>query len=112
MGRIRNLDLAQRIVIVIGWGLALTFFGEWVATLHGYSYGFASIVDNCVPSKTRQCISIGSPPPTQPVYTGLHPWAVMLVWVGLAVVGTVGAVWVLRSPGAATQVVDAEQLGA
>ena len=29
-----NLNLSQR--TVIGWGLALTFLGGWVATLHGY----------------------------------------------------------------------------
>ena len=88
---IAKLTLAQRVVIVIGWGLALTFLGLWVATLHGYTY--VSQPYQCPKGET--CIGSGSLPP-QSIYTGLHPWAVMLVWIGLAVVGTVGAVWLLR----------------
>lgn len=90
---VRNLNLAQRVVIVIGGALALAFLGLWVATLHGYSY--VSSPFQCPKGET--CIGSGSFS-SQPIYTGLHPWAVMLVWIGLAVIGTAGAVWVLRGP--------------
>jgi hypothetical protein len=36
--RVAELNLAQRIIIVIGDAGVLAWFGEWVSTLHGYSY--------------------------------------------------------------------------
>lgn len=102
----RNLNLAQRVVIVIGWALALAFLGLWVATLHGYKY--VSSPFQCPKGET--CIGSGSFS-SQPVYTGLHPWAVMLVWIGLAVIGTVGALWVLKTPVAPEPAGDEQPTG-
>lgn len=75
----RPLNLAQRVVMVIGWGLALAFFGRWVATI-GYPYG--------LPIRVSQFSQI------QP----LPAWGLTLVWIGLAIVWVAGAVWLLRSP--------------
>ena len=87
-----KLDLGQRVVVVVGWAGVLAFFGEWVSTLHGYSY--VAIHFTC-PTK-EHCLSIGSAP-TMPVETGLHPWAVMLVWIGLTVLWISTAVWMVRA---------------
>ena len=73
-----RLNLAQRIVLVIGWGLALAFFGRWVTTRGRH---LASVLPVRVHS-----LLVG----------GLHPWVRLVIWLALVVVWTAGAMWVLR----------------
>jgi heme/copper-type cytochrome/quinol oxidase subunit 1 len=73
----------QRIVVVIGLGLALGVVGEWVTNWDNGSFGW-----------------VGYAPLSRATFgpdTGLHSWVRFLIWLVLAVLWTAISVWLLRS---------------
>jgi hypothetical protein len=78
----RTLSLGQRVLVVIGWGVALTRFAEWVGTI-GFPFG--------IPVRVSRPLLFSRMQP-------LPAWELMLVWIGLAVVWATTAMWMLRKP--------------
>lgn len=79
-------------VMVVGLGIALYFFGAWVTTRGtgwpGGGTGWTSFAPLTSPSTTPDLIG------------GLHPWVRMVIWLALVVIWVIASVLVLRSPGA------------
>ena len=76
-----RLNLPQRIVLVIGWGAMLWFFGLWVTGI-GTAFGWVAYA------------------PLSNTFAGpggLHPWVRLLIWLVLVVVWMAGAMWLLRT---------------
>jgi heme/copper-type cytochrome/quinol oxidase subunit 1 len=69
-------------VIVIGLGLGLTVFGQWVTTRGVRGFGWFAY------SPLTQTPFIP--------HTGLDPWARMLVWIGLVLVWIVASALLLK----------------
>ncbi|HEY5252120.1 MAG TPA: hypothetical protein VIJ09_10675 [Acidimicrobiales bacterium] len=72
----------QRIVVVIGLGVVLGAFGEWVSSWRdGFGWaGYAPLSQ-----------ATFSPP------NGIDPWIRLVIWLALAAVWTGSSVWLLRS---------------
>lgn len=81
MGR---LNLGQKIAVLAGLGVGLFVFGRWVTHLgiHGVWVAYAPLA----PHRDEL-----------PSFGGLHPWARLLIWLGLILVWTLSAVVLLRS---------------
>jgi len=78
-----KLNFPQRIVVVIGWGLALAIFGRWVTT------------------RGRHLPSVAPYRVNSLLVGGLHPWVRLVIWLALVVAWVAGALWVLRTRPAA-----------
>ncbi|MGD0881894.1 MAG: hypothetical protein ABSB09_10030 [Acidimicrobiales bacterium] len=79
--RLRRLDVAQRAVVVIGMGIALYLFGQWlIGFWEGGSAGSFGWVAYAPLSGA-----------TNPPVILLHPWVRLLIWLALT------TVWVLAS---------------
>ena len=82
----RRLGLAQRIVLVVGFGAVLMAAGRLIeaAAAGGQAqvgwFGYAPLV------------------PAQDLGTGLSDWEQFLLWLGLIVVWTAFSLFVLRPP--------------
>jgi hypothetical protein len=78
--RIGRLNGGQRIIVVIGIGIALYLFGEWlIGFWEGGSFGW-----------------VGYAPLSQaplPSVVVLHPWVRLLIWLAIT------AIWVIASLG-------------
>jgi hypothetical protein len=81
--RLRGLNIHQRIILVIGLGAAIFFFGGWVTT-RGALTGWVAYAPL---SNTANFPNMG-----------LHPWVRLLIWLALILVWLVFSVAVLRSP--------------
>ena len=81
---VRRLNVPQRIVIVVGLGLALLVFGDWAMTWGTHSADFGWV---------------GYAPLTNAIYAPgrLHPWVRMVIWLVLIAVWMVASVFVLRA---------------
>ncbi|HEV3267401.1 MAG TPA: hypothetical protein VGZ68_03285 [Acidimicrobiales bacterium] len=86
------LNHSQRIVAVVGAGLALYFFGAWAMTwgLRGFTgwTGYAPLNNTSSSTFTTS---------TQYLGPGLHPWVRLVIWLILTAVWTGFALVVLRS---------------
>ena len=81
----RQLNLAQRIILVIGLGIGLTAFGEWV-TIQGsrlVAFGWVGYAP----------LSSAAPSPG-----GLNEWVRLLIWLGLTATWTATSIRILREP--------------
>jgi hypothetical protein len=81
---VRSLRLAQRIVLVIALALALGVLGRYLVTLQRPSeFGWFAY------APLNSTISAPHPP-------GLHPWARLLIWLGLIAVWALASLLLLR----------------
>jgi len=85
-----KLNLPQRIIVVVGWGLALGLFGQWVTAIgqrgpFGW-VAYSPLGPNSVPSAG-----------------GLHPWVRLVIWLALVAAWAAGALWVLRTDATKTR---------
>lgn len=76
----RPVNVAQRIVVLVGSAAGLLVVGQWLTT-RGQALGWSAYSP-----------VTGSAPPL-----GLPPWARMLIWVGLALAWSGTALWLLRT---------------
>jgi hypothetical protein len=77
--RIRRLNSPQRTIIVIGMGIGLYLFGQWlIGVWQGDSFGWVAYAP----------LSQAAPP-----VIVLHPWVRLLIWLALT------GVWVITSLG-------------
>ena len=74
--RLRTLNSGQRLVLVVGLGLALYVFGGWVTTRNTFS-GWVAY------APLSNTVNVPG--------SGLHPWVRLLIWLALILV------WVLAS---------------
>lgn len=79
-----RLNVAQRIVIVVGLGIGLAFFGHWVTNLGVHRVGWLSYAPL---SRTVYALPQG----------GLHPWARLLIWLVLTALWLGASLALLRS---------------
>ena len=81
-----RFNLRQRIVVVIGLGFGLGFFGLWATTrgAAGLAYGWVGYAP-----LSRAIFA--------PVDGGLHPWVRLIIWLALTVVWTVASLLLLRT---------------
>jgi hypothetical protein len=81
MRRIR-LNLAQRIVLLVGLGVGLAFLGSYLVNLGSFQgwVAYAPLSDGPRPSPF-----------------GLHPWARLLIWLGLVLLWTLVSLALLRA---------------
>lgn len=81
-------NFAQRVVLVIGLGVGLFFFGGWVTTLEEVRPGWVAYA-----------------PLTRAAFfpdlreTGLHPWVRLVIWLILLALWVGAAVFLLRTRG-------------
>jgi hypothetical protein len=85
--RSSRLNTRQRLVIVIGLGVGLYFFGGWTTTLSETGSGWVAYAPL---SNTFNTANLPGP--------GLHPWVRLIIWLALVVVWVLASVVVLRSP--------------
>jgi heme/copper-type cytochrome/quinol oxidase subunit 1 len=83
--RTRALNLAQRIVVIIGFGAGLFVVGSWLTTRGGRT--------GWVAYAPLSSALDGSGPPGP----GLHAWVRLLIWLVLIVLWIVVGVVLLRS---------------
>ena len=84
--RANRLNPGQRVVIVVGLGVALYFFGGWVTTRGIGATGwvaYAPLSD-----------TYNTPSPLG----GLHPWVRLVIWLFLILAWVVVSIALLRSP--------------
>lgn len=84
--RSRAFNIRQRVVVVIGFGAGLFFFGSWLTTRGEGGSGWVAYAPLSGAINTS-----GLPGP------GLHPWIRLLIWLALIVVWVVVGVVLLRS---------------
>ena len=91
--RFRRLNVRQRVVIVIGFGVGLYFLGSWVTALgrRGTSFGWVAY------APLSRSVNTADLPGS-----GLHPWVRLLIWLLLTVVWAIVGVLLLRSTPAPT----------
>lgn len=84
------LNRAQRVLIVIGLGVAVVVFGIWVTHLGSHHVGvrglvpYAPRVRGFLPARLLRA-------------GGLRPWARMLVWLGLIGAWSGSSLWLMRT---------------
>ena len=85
-----RLDRTQRVVLVVGLGLASYVLGTWITNfdsgLTGW-IGYAPLQNNAF----------------RLVNDGLHPWVRLVIWLLLVVFWTLVSMWQLRPARAASQ---------
>lgn len=81
-----TLNTRQRIVVVIGLGVGLYFFGGWVTTRGGVGTGWVAYAPL---SNTVNTANF----PGQ----GLHAWVRLIIWLTLIAVWVLASVALLRS---------------
>jgi len=86
-----RLNAGQRIVVVVGLGVALYFFGSWVTTR---GIGATGWVAYAPLSNTYN---------TPGLPGALHPWIRLVIWLFLVLVWVIASVTLLRSPGPSRQ---------
>jgi len=84
-----RLNLRQRIIIVIGLGLGLAFFGLWATTPRGAAFGWVGYAPLSSSAAYRSNVSIA--------FGGLHPWVRLLIWLTLTAIWMAASVILLRS---------------
>jgi hypothetical protein len=88
--RAGGLNRAQRLIIVVGLGLVLYFFGGWVTTRGGGTFGWVAYA----PLSDTYNTPVGP--------GGFHPWVRLVIWVALILVWVVTSLWLLRSSSEST----------
>jgi len=81
-----SLNPAQRVVIVVGAGVALYVFGAWAMTWG--TRGFTGWTGYAPLSNTATSTFLG---------TGLHPWVRLVIWLLLALVWVALSLVLLRN---------------
>jgi hypothetical protein len=82
----RRMNRGQRVVIVIGLGVAMYSLGGWITTRGtGTPYGWVGYA----PLQTYN---------TPNILGGLHPWVRLVIWIALVVVWVFTSMLLLRSP--------------
>jgi len=77
-----RLGLAQRVVLIIAWAMALVVLGLYLVSLERPAANFGWF---------------GYAPVTQASFqTGLRPWEQLLIWIGLILAWTIGSVLLLH----------------
>ena len=79
----RTLNLAQRIIMVIGLGIGLDVFGQWLVSRGTGATRWVAYAP----------LTSGGYPPVG----GIHPWVRMVVWLVLTAVWVLASVALLRS---------------
>jgi heme/copper-type cytochrome/quinol oxidase subunit 1 len=74
------MNVRQRVVVVVGLGVGLWFFGSW-ATSYSAAFGWVGYAP----------LSQESAPGA-----GLHPWVRLIIWLGLVFAWIAAALWLLR----------------
>lgn len=85
-----RLDRTQRMILVVGLGLACYVLGAWITNLDGGLtgwVGYAPLQNNAF----------------RLVNVGLHPWVRLVIWLLLVVFWTLVSTWLLRPARAASQ---------
>jgi hypothetical protein len=82
MNRLRDLNSRQRLVVVVGFGIALYFFGGWITTRDTFS-GWVAY------APLSNTVNVPG--------TGLHAWVRLLIWLALILVWIVVSVALLRT---------------
>ncbi|HEV3188558.1 MAG TPA: hypothetical protein VGZ04_11035 [Acidimicrobiales bacterium] len=87
-----SLNHSQRIVVVVGAGIALYFFGVWAMTwgLSGFT-GWTRYA----PLQNKNSISFTTS--TDYLGPGLHPWVRLIIWLILVAVWAAFSLVTLRS---------------
>lgn len=80
-----NLNMRQRIVVVIGFGAGLYFVGSWITSRGRPATGWTSYAP----------LSASPPNLGEP---WLHPWVRLVIWLALVLFWVLGSVVLLRSP--------------
>jgi heme/copper-type cytochrome/quinol oxidase subunit 1 len=78
------MNKAQRVVIVVGLGVALYFFGGWVTTRGTGATGWTGYAPLQVYN-------------TPNLFGGLHPWVRLVIWLVLTLIWVIVSVLLLRS---------------
>lgn len=79
------MNRGQRIVIVVGLGVALYFAGGWITTRgSGAQYGWVAYAPL---SNTYNTPNLG----------GFHPWVRLVIWLVLIAVWVMASAFLLRS---------------
>ena len=84
--RSRAFNVRQRVVVVIGIGAALFFFGSWLTTRGQGGSGWVAYAPL---SNTINASDLPGP--------GLHPWVRLLIWLALIAIWVVAGVVLLRT---------------
>lgn len=80
--RPRDWNSRQRLVVVVGFGIALYFFGGWITTRDTFS-GWVAY------APLSSTVNVPG--------SGLHPWVRLLIWLALILVWIVTSVVLLRT---------------
>jgi hypothetical protein len=96
-----TMNYSQRIVIVVGIGVALYFFGAWAMTwgtrgLTGWT-GYAPVSNTASSTFTATSIFLG---------TGLHPWVRLVIWLIIAAAWVGSSLVLLRSRNPEVDAID------
>ena len=91
-----RLNRGQRIVIVVGLGVVLYFFGAWVTTRGTGATGWVGYAP------------LTNPYTTPNAFGGLHTWVRLVIWLFLALVWVVASVVLLRTPPTPNDSADTE----
>ncbi|MGA3146967.1 MAG: hypothetical protein ABSF33_05760 [Acidimicrobiales bacterium] len=81
-----RLNTGQRIVILIGLGVALSFFGDWATTRGQTASGWVAYAPL---SRTVN--------PGDLAGSGLHPWVQLVIWLALTLIWILVALFLLRT---------------
>jgi heme/copper-type cytochrome/quinol oxidase subunit 1 len=83
----RRMNTGQRIVIVVGLGVALYFFGGWITTRGtGPQYGWVAYAPLSNAYNTPNLLG------------SLRPWVRLVIWLALILVWAVASALLLRLP--------------
>jgi hypothetical protein len=93
--RLSSWRLAQRIILVIGLGLALAVLGRYLVTLRQSGnfgwYSYAPLNSSLSKGDTSTVVLQG--------HLGLRPWLRLLIWLALIGVWTSASLFLLRPAG-------------
>lgn len=82
-----QLNIGQRIVVLIGLGVGLYFFGDWITTRGQTPFGWVAYAPL---SRTVNPGDFNG--------SGLHPWVQLVIWLALTVFWVLIALFLLRTP--------------
>jgi len=82
----RRMNRGQRVVVVVGLGVALYFLGGWVTT-RGTPLQFGWVAYAPLSNTYNTPVGLG----------GLHPWVRLVIWLVFTFVWVVASVLLLRS---------------
>lgn len=93
-----RLDRPQRVVLVVGLGLAGYVLGAWLTNLHSGFTGWAAYA----PLQNNSF---------QLSHGGMHPWVRVVIWMLFIVFWSLVSLWLLREPRSASDAVREDDRG-